>query len=69
MNFPKRSLVFKIRVIYKSGYTHDFEASSFQIKNGNYSWNSLSDLNKPLLLGADEIAAIWQVGARHTWSF
>lgn len=69
MNFPKRIPIFKVKIVYKSGYTHDFEVSNFEINNGKYSWTPASDLNKPLILGADEIVAVWQIGARHIWSF
>ena len=60
---PKRD-IFTVRVVYKSGYTHDFDVYNFTIKNGTYSWEAADDSNKPLLLGVDDIAAIWQLGVR-----
>lgn len=60
----KLQVVFNIRIVYKSGYTHDFEATDFTFSNGTYNWDAVSDQNKPLMLGANEIAAIYQVGAR-----
>ena len=56
--------IFKVRVVYKSGYTHDFEVYNFKIKNGTYEWESVDIHNQPIRIGADEIAAIWQVGVR-----
>lgn len=61
--------IFKIRIVYKSGYTHDFEVYSFNIKGDRYDWKSVSDSNKPILLGADDIAAVYQIGTRKKFSF
>lgn len=60
----KLTPVFTVRIVYKSGYVHDFECTKFSVKNGTYHWNSVNDDNKPVVLGADDIAAIWQVGVR-----
>jgi len=57
--------VFMIRVVYKSGYTHDFPVYTFTSKNSGYSWESADDKNKPILLGADDIAAVFQVGVEY----
>ena len=65
----KFTSIFKIRIVYKSGYTHDFEVYSFNIKGDRYDWKSVSDENKPILLGVDEIAAIYQIGLRKKFSF
>jgi len=56
--------IFTIRVVYKSGYTHDFDVYSFKVSGGNYQWEHVDDDNKPIILGADEVAALWQVGHR-----
>ena len=61
--------IFKVRIIYKSGYTHDFETTSFSVKGGVYKWVNFCDNNKPVQLGADEIAAVWQVGHRRQIKF
>jgi hypothetical protein len=66
----KLTTIYTIRVVYKSGYTHDFDVTTFSIENGKfYRWDGGSDQNKPLQLGADDIAAIWQIGTRKrlTW--
>ncbi len=61
--------IFKIRVVYKSGYTHDFEVYEFSVHGGRYEWKPVSDSNKPIVLGADEIAAVYQIGARKVLRF
>lgn len=75
MKFFKRTVIFKVRVVYKSGYTHDFEVTAFEItKNatGGISaihWNPIADRNKPVYIGLDEIVAVWQVGVRYTYQW
>ena len=59
-----KTTIYKVRIVYKSGYTHDFECTSFTAKGGSYTWVPYDDRNKPLALGADDIAAIWQIGYR-----
>jgi hypothetical protein len=54
--------IFVIRVVYKCGYTHDFPAYSFSTDGDKFSWESADVQNRPLKFGADDIAAIWQVG-------
>jgi hypothetical protein len=57
--------IFKIRILYKSGYTHDFEVYDFKYVHGSKaSWSSVSDENKPLEIGLDDIAAVYQIGLR-----
>lgn len=63
----KRVPVFKLRVVYQSGYTHDFEVTKFSYSGGTYEWKAVSQKNKPLLFGADEVAAVYQIGLRHVW--
>lgn len=66
--YPK----FKIRIVYKSGYTHDFWAWSFNIKFGGdkeIQWHCVDDSNKPILIGVADIAAVYQVGFRQVFRF
>ena len=60
--------IFKVRIVYKSGYTHDFEVKSFEITRlatgPLYEWEPVDDHNKPLHIEVDEIAAVYQVGGR-----
>ena len=70
MQLIKTTNIFKIRIVYKSGYVHDFEVYSFTIKNGEYSWRSADPLNNtPIALGVDDIAAVYQIGMRKKYSF
>lgn len=56
--------VYRMRIIYKSGATIDFDVKSFEIErnqHGNtYTWDYYGG-PKPVLLGADEIAAVYQL--------
>jgi hypothetical protein len=71
----RRVPIFTIRVVYKSGYTHDFEVTEFKInqtENGKkMSWVSVSDSNKPVDIASDldHIESVWQVGFHHVWKW
>jgi hypothetical protein len=56
--------IFTVRIVYKSGYTHDFDVTKFTIKGSTYVWESANDSNKPIQLGANDIVAVYQVGMR-----
>ena len=62
MALPKRRDVFTIRIIYKCGVTHDFDVYSFTKNGRRYEYEAADSIKRPLELGADEIAAIWQIG-------
>ena len=62
----KRIPVFKVRVVYKSGHTEDFETTVFKINGDGYSWEAPGE-KRPVMLGADEVAAVWQLGHRFVW--
>lgn len=55
---------FLLRIVYKNGYTHDFWVSAFSVDNGTYQWVAVDPKNKPVVLGANDIAAVWQIDAR-----
>jgi hypothetical protein len=57
----KREEHFKIRVVYKSGYTHDFWVRSFKTDGTSFTWDSVEANNRPIMLGAEDIAAVWQI--------
>ncbi len=60
--------IYKIRIVYDSGYTHDFETYSFSYEQRHgvrFSWKSASDKNKPIYFGADNIIAVYQIGYRY----
>ena len=60
--------VFKIKIIYKSGATHEFEVTDFNYEETSgikkVNWDSYSMENRPVVIGVNEIAAVWQVGVR-----
>lgn len=64
----KRVPVFRVKVIYKSGTTHEFDAYEFFWGGSSYKWKAASAQNKPIDFGGvAEIAAVWQVGVRFVW--
>jgi hypothetical protein len=70
VKFPwiKRTPIFKIRVVYKSGYTHEFEVFKFTYQPGTgYTWTEADEQNKAINIGGSEIAAVWQVGQRYKY--
>lgn len=58
--------IITIRVVYKSGYTHDFDVTDFSVNQATltYTWTAWNPANAPLLIGVDDIAAVWQVNIR-----
>ena len=54
MTVTNRTVV-TIRVLYKSGYTHDFDVYASSFEGTRYKWDEL---------GGTDIIAIWQVGIR-----
>jgi len=59
----------KIRIVYKSGYTHDFYVTKFKVTGSRYEWEACDHLNMPVVIGVDEIAAVYQIGARTRLKF
>jgi hypothetical protein len=65
-----RKTVFTVRVVYKSGYYHDFDVYKLTVKGKTYQWESVDDRNKPIDIatrGADDIESVWQIGVRKKW--
>lgn len=56
--------VYTVRIVYKSGYVHDFKCLKFSITNGGrtLNWEEADTTNMPILLSLDNIESIWQVG-------
>lgn len=65
----KIDTIFRVRIVYKSGYTHDFDCTDFTISGSKVSWESVDYSNKPVKIGFDDIAAVWQVGTRKRIKF
>lgn len=59
----KKQLVFTIRVIYKSGASMEFDCKRFVYKGSSYEWESVGEV-RPIQFGADDVAAVWQLGQR-----
>lgn len=60
--------VYTIRILYKSGDAMQFECTSFEIEtdfrnNKTFKWNSYGKVC-PIMLGSDEITAVWQLSQR-----
>jgi hypothetical protein len=54
--------VYTVRIVYKSGYVHDFEVTNFEFTGTTYEWAAASDSNRPVEFGGSEIAAVWKLG-------
>lgn len=65
----KIETVYRVRIVYKSGYTHDFECTDFTISGSKVSWESADESNRPIKIGLDDIAAAWQIGTRKRIKF
>ena len=50
---------YRVLIIYKSGAQIEFQCSEFSIKNNVYRWADARP--NPLLLGVDEIAAVYDM--------
>lgn len=58
----KRKDVFTVRIVYKNGYTHDFDVYSFSKNGRRCEFEPADPVKRPLDMGTDEIMAIWQIG-------
>ena len=61
--------VYTVKIIYKSGATHLFECTKFNYNQSatgqrQVDWSPYSSRNTPLIIGVDDIVAVWQVGHR-----
>ena len=61
---PAKRPIYKVRIVYKSGYVHDAEFYSFSFKDGGWTTEPVDAAFQPVMLGVDEFAAIWQMGIR-----
>jgi hypothetical protein len=65
MKLPKFKTQHLIRIVYKSGYVHDFWCWKFSIEGGaKYRWDAVGTINRPIQLGVDEVAAVYQIDRR-----
>lgn len=61
--------VYKLRVIYKNGYTIDFEVTEYSISPTKITWTNASEKFRPLNMNYDEVASVWKVGQRKRLKF
>lgn len=57
----KKKVIHTIRVVYKSGYQHDFRVYYFKQTSTGYEWEFVDDYNNPVMLGMDNVESIWTV--------
>ena len=57
--------VFTIRIMYKNGQIMTFDCTKFNIDrvSGVWEWEAYGNV-APLLLGIDEVAAVWKIDER-----
>lgn len=65
---------YKIRIVYKSGYQHDFWVWKFSInyeRGLEMKWNFCDDGNKPIDIACklEDIEAVWQIGYKKVFRF
>jgi hypothetical protein len=65
----KFETVFKLRVIYKSGYAIDFEVTEYTISSDSAKWTNACEKHRPIHMNYDEVASIWKVGQRRRLKF
>jgi len=61
--FLKLETIHVVRVVYKSGYTQDFEVLQFDVTGNDLRWIT-AGVTRPLMIGATEIAAVWKINSR-----
>lgn len=65
MKWPTRETQLKLRIVFKSGYTHELWVKDLQMTDGNsLEWEHVEDNNQFVEFSPDDIAAIIRVGKR-----
>lgn len=65
MNFNFMKVQYKVRVNYKSGIQEEFWCKNFNINHGTWTWKSIDDNMKPIMINIDEVESVYQVGIRY----
>lgn len=63
LTFWGRSRI-KVRVLYKSGNSHECWMIYFKESDDRYSWETYGSNIRPINIGANEIEAIWRIEAK-----
>ena len=65
MKWPRNEIQIKIRLVFKSGHTHEMWIKDLKkTSDGNLEWEHVDDDNSLLEFSPDEIAAILRIGTR-----
>jgi len=56
--------VFKVRILYKSGNSHEFWCKEFKIMGSRCEWKDFDPRNNCLLMGWENVEAVYQVGCK-----
>ena len=56
-----KDFIYTARVVYKSGYQHEFRVYYFRQTAIGYVWEYVDADNNPLLLNMDNVESIWIV--------
>jgi len=65
MKWPKNEKQTKLKIVFKSGHTHDVWVKDLTMTEANsLEWEHVDDDNQFLEFSPDEIAAIIQIGER-----
>lgn len=54
----------KVRILYKSGNSHECWMIYFMLKDNKYSWETYGSNIRPIDIGVGEIEAIWRIEAK-----
>lgn len=65
---------YKVRIVYKSGYYHDFWTWILEAQRGlegldSVKWAACSDKNKPCFINHKQIECIYQIGHKKCFRF
>lgn len=61
----KNTPQYLIKINYKSGISHQFWVYEFSMNNQSCSWVAVDQLNKPLIIGFDNIESVYQIGIKN----
>lgn len=65
MKWPRNETQLKLKIVFKSGYTHELWVKDLQMTDGNsLEWEHVEDNNQFVEFSPDDIAAIIRVGKR-----
>lgn len=64
---------YKVRIVYKSGYFHDYWVWKFDVVRDSASVKSIAwqcvDIERPLAICVDNIESVWQIEQKKVFKF